>query len=77
MCLKNITTQTNDYPQNDQTLLIYNFIKPNFVKKTNRFFNTSRTLLLEKEKGDSDAVTRVLAGCSCTLKANLHAFFPL
>ena len=37
MCLKNITTQTNDYPQNDQTLLIYNFIKPDFVKKTNRF----------------------------------------
>lgn len=37
MCLKNITTQTIDDSQNDQTLLIYNFIKPDFVKKTNRF----------------------------------------
>ena len=37
MCLKNITTQTNDYPQNDQTQLTYNFQKPDFVKKTNRF----------------------------------------
>lgn len=37
MCLKNITTQTIDDSQNDQTLLIYNFLKLDFVKKTNRF----------------------------------------
>lgn len=41
MCLKNITNQTIDEPQNDQPQQYCNFQNSDFVKKTNGFLTLS------------------------------------
>ena len=73
-----IVSQTTGYHQNnlDRRLVIFKK-KITFCQENQPFFNTSRTLLIEEGKGNSDVVTRVLVGCSCPLKANLHAFSTL